>query len=212
MFWDLGQEVSSPPCSPPAQGICSEGEVRSPGGMLESQQLLSENGGKEMSYCSSRLDIRKDFLEGGVAGRERPWNLLFWGSWKIRIPSMSCDGLESGRWSQWPHSDTVFLWSWGRPSILLSSLGGHTWVASHMGRSVWHLEVQDYSLALVHGLRNSPPTPTLSDTRGLALLRWGPLGPPAPSGVSLFLPSPKLLLHPHPTPHFPTLGSFCDWR
>ena len=40
---DLGQEFSSPPCSPPAQGICSEGEVRPPEGMLESQQLISKN-------------------------------------------------------------------------------------------------------------------------------------------------------------------------
>lgn len=39
---DQGQEVS-PPCSPPAQGICPEGEVRPPGGMLEPQQLLSKN-------------------------------------------------------------------------------------------------------------------------------------------------------------------------
>ena len=210
MFWDLGQEVSSPPCSPPAQGICSEGEVRPPGGMLESQQLLSKNGGKEMSYCSSRLDIRKDFSEGGLAGCERPWNLLFWGSWKMRIPSMSCDGLESGRWSQWPHSDAVSLWSWGLPSTLLSPLGGHTWVASHMGRSVWHLEVQDYSLALVHGLRNSPPASTLSDTRGLSLLRPGPLWHPATYGYHSFSPSPSF--SSTPTPHFPILGRYCDWR
>uniref|UniRef100_A0A452FFC8 Transmembrane serine protease 13 n=1 Tax=Capra hircus TaxID=9925 RepID=A0A452FFC8_CAPHI len=46
--------------------------------------------------------------------------------------------------------------------------------------------------------------PTLSDTRALVLL-----GRPVPSGVSLFLPSPQLLLHPHPLP--PNPGKSLYW-
>lgn len=46
--------------------------------------------------------------------------------------------------------------------------------------------------------------PTLSDTRVLVLL-----GRPAPSGVSLFLPFPQLLLHPHPLP--PNPGKSLCW-
>ena len=70
-----------------------------------------------MSYCSSRLDIRKDFREGGVSGSQQPWNLLFWGSQKMRIPSMSCDV-----WSQEDRVNGLSL------TLCSSGLGGRTFI------------------------------------------------------------------------------------
>ena len=125
-----------------------------------------------------------------MAGSQRPWNRLFWGSRKMRIPSMSYDV-----WSQEDGVNGLSLTLCS--SGLGAALGGHTWVAPHMGHYVWHLEVpgpraQKLSACLL-------PCPTLE-----RLCSWGlqPL-----LGYHCFSPSPSF--SSTPSPHLPTLGSLC---
>ena len=151
-----------------------------------------------MSYCSSRLDIRKDFREGGVSGSQQPWNLLFWGSQKMRIPSMSCD--------VWSQEDRV-----NGLSLTLCSSGLGVALSSSVPARGTHLGGSPHGpLCLAPGGPWSAGSetlrlpPTLSDIRALVLL-----GPPAPAGVSLFLPFPQLLLHPQLPP--PNPGKSLCW-